>query len=101
MSLIVETRIVKAETAREITEEYFFSLVKEEVEEINKKIIERAEEGLNDLKWDYYGDEWALIHDFYVKAGYKVTMVEQGLSTDNFDFMVRRRHSFYRFVFEW
>ena len=43
MSLIVETRFVKAKTAREITEEYFFSLVKKEVEEINEKIIEQAE----------------------------------------------------------
>jgi hypothetical protein len=100
MSLIVETRIVKAETAKEIREEYFFRLVKEEVEEINEKIIEQAEQGLNELKWDYYGDEWASIHDFYVKAGYKVTMVEQG-STDDFDFLVRRKPSFYRFIFEW
>ena len=55
---------------------------------------------MNELKWDYYGDEWALIHDFYVKAGYKVTMVEQG-STDDFDFLVWRKPSFYRFIFEW
>jgi hypothetical protein len=100
MSLIVETRIVKAETAREIREEYFFSLIKKEVEEINEKIIEKAEQGLNELKWDYYGDEWVSIHDFYVKAGYKVTMFEQG-STDDFDFLVRRKPSFYRFIFEW
>jgi hypothetical protein len=97
---LVENKIVKAEIAREIRDEYFFSLIKKEVEEINEKIIEQAEQGLNELKWDYYGDEWASIHDFYVKAGYKVTMVEQG-STDDFDFLVRRKPSFYRFIFEW
>ena len=100
MSLVVETKIVKAETAREITEGYFFTLVKEEIEEINRKIIEKAEKGLNELKWDYHGNEWVSIHDFYVKAGYKVTMAEQG-TTDDFEFMVRHKPSFYRFIFEW